>query len=81
MKIINEKTYKILEADKNKKIFGTVDLCEKCLPILYMPVCANVEKIFKKFQKTLKKVLTIKSGCGIITKLSAKSGQETVIEN
>ena len=41
----------------------------------------DITKNLKKVKKTLKKVLTKGNDCDIITKLSAKRGSETVIEN
>ena len=41
----------------------------------------RLKKMSKNFEKNLKKVLTKRSDCDIITKLSRKRGSETVIEN
>ena len=39
------------------------------------------QKTSKKVKKVCENLLTIKNVCDIITKLSAKRGSETVIEN
>ena len=54
-----------------------MQVARKKAACLYFTTSKNV----KKFQKTLKNLLTNKSDCDIITKLSAKKGSETVIEN
>ena len=70
---------------KKKKFQKTLDkIRKKRYNIQAFPqgtVKPRLRALKKLFEKSLEKVLTRQDGCGIIVKLSAKAGSESVIEN